>query len=197
LERREIAITTASLKSAIVESDENRLAGQAWNIDSVPGGSAHAKATALAALTRIEQTDLWSFTSADSVEILRKSITPKMVQFDLGPLSGRARSLLAEAVLKTLWERNASRRGRHTFIIIDEAHNLVPTTAVTPEQERTQALINQIAGEGRKYGLYLVVVSQGTQKSCGHRGLHRPMIAIGDPQRSSALGKTAMPSVPL
>jgi DNA helicase HerA-like ATPase len=53
------------------------------------------------------------------------------------------------------------------FIVVDEAHNLIPTgpcdgaTALLREQFRT------IAAEGRKYGLFLVIVSQRPDKLDG------------------------------
>ena len=47
------------------------------------------------------------------------------------------------------------------FIVIDEAHNLAPTM---PTSERSPEAVSQalvrIAMEGRKYGLFLIVVTQ-------------------------------------
>jgi hypothetical protein len=51
-----------------------------------------------------------------------------------------------------------------TFIVIDEAHNLVPAD---PRDEAERALREQfrtVAAEGRKYGLFLILVSQRPEK---------------------------------
>lgn len=51
-----------------------------------------------------------------------------------------------------------------TFIIIDEAHNLIPAE---PHNKAEEALVEQfrtIVAEGRKYGLFLILVSQRPDK---------------------------------
>ena len=72
----------------------------------------------------------------------------------------RARRAWAEAL-----ERPAGDDTRvPTFIILDEAHNLAPAE---PQGRREEALRDQfrtIAAEGRKYGLFLILVSQRPDK---------------------------------
>jgi len=54
-----------------------------------------------------------------------------------------------------------------TFLVIDEAHNLVPSgsaDARPPWQSQCQKIINKIAAEGRKFGMFLVMVSQSPSK---------------------------------
>jgi hypothetical protein len=54
-----------------------------------------------------------------------------------------------------------------TFIIIDEAHNLVPNGAPDPEifwQLQCQRVINKIAAEGRKFKIFLFLISQSPSK---------------------------------
>ncbi len=51
-----------------------------------------------------------------------------------------------------------------TFIIIDEAHNLIPAERNTPGIRRLAAQIVRIAAEGRKYGLQLIAVTQRPRK---------------------------------
>lgn len=50
------------------------------------------------------------------------------------------------------------------FIVLDEAHNLVPREPQGELQERVANKILQIASEGRKYGLYLILASQRPSK---------------------------------
>lgn len=67
-----------------------------------------------------------------------------------------------------------------TLIVLDEAHNLAPASDadLTDVQTRIRNLVKTIAGEGRKYGLYLVVVTQRPDKvdqqvlsECGNQAI--------------------------
>ncbi len=82
---------------------------------------------------------------------------------DLGSLADPAeRSLVAGAMLERLWRRRAERHP--VAIVIDEAHNVCPAR---PEDALTALATEdaiRIAGEGRKFGLYLIVVTQRPQK---------------------------------
>jgi uncharacterized protein len=82
---------------------------------------------------------------------------------DLGSLGTRQeQALLAAAVLARLWDRRADRSP--VLIVIDEAHNVCPAQ---PEDLLTALATEhavRIAGEGRKFGLYLLVSTQRPQK---------------------------------
>ena len=82
---------------------------------------------------------------------------------DIGTLgTPTEKTLVAQAVLSRLWERRLARRP--LLVVIDEAHNVCPQL---PEGElqflATEAAI-QIAAEGRKFGLYLLLSTQRPQK---------------------------------
>jgi DNA helicase HerA-like ATPase len=82
---------------------------------------------------------------------------------DLGALASPAEQrVVAERLLERLWRDRLGRRP--TLIVIDEAHNVCPAE---PE-DGLQAMITdrcvQIAGEGRKYGLYLLASTQRPAK---------------------------------
>lgn len=51
-----------------------------------------------------------------------------------------------------------------TILVIDEAHNIVPTSRSSSAAERVAADIVRIAAEGRKFGLFLLVVTQRPRK---------------------------------
>jgi DNA helicase HerA-like ATPase len=82
---------------------------------------------------------------------------------DLGSLGAREeQALVAEALLGRLWERRTDRVP--VLIVIDEAHNVCPQA---PEDALTALATEhavRIAGEGRKFGLYLLVSTQRPQK---------------------------------
>jgi hypothetical protein len=51
-----------------------------------------------------------------------------------------------------------------TFIVVEEAHNAIPAIALTPTEKQLQEQFRRIAAEGRKYGLFLILVSQRPDK---------------------------------
>ncbi len=71
-------------------------------------------------------------------------------------------ALTASAVLRRLWSRRADRQP--ALIVVDEAHNLCPAGPAIPLGEEGRKLIVRIAGEGRKYGLHLLMVTQRPEK---------------------------------
>lgn len=57
-----------------------------------------------------------------------------------------------------------------TFLVIDEAHNFAPEHTNDPLRRRVTERLLQIASEGRKYGLYLILATQRPTK------LHRELV---------------------
>jgi DNA helicase HerA-like ATPase len=51
-----------------------------------------------------------------------------------------------------------------TFIVVDEAHNLIPSEPRTPVDAALREQFRTIVAEGRKYGLFLILVSQRPDK---------------------------------
>ena len=88
---------------------------------------------------------------------------PDAIVVDLGgfatPPESRAAAL---AVLDHLWENREQRIGR--LIVIDEAHNLCTPEPATPVEKLLTERIVQIAAEGRKYGLWLLLSTQRPSK---------------------------------
>jgi len=111
----------------------------------------------------MESSQLWSKTASDSLEGLNETDHTQFIQYDLGNLPYNERALFTESALRKIWQRN-EKHTMDTFIVIDEAHNLVPAHTENIWQQRTMEWINRIAAEGRKYGLKLLVVSQRPSK---------------------------------
>lgn len=82
---------------------------------------------------------------------------------DLGAFSSAAEQrVVAERLLERLWD---DRLARHpTLIVIDEAHTVCPAVPADDLQAMITDRCVQIAGEGRKYGLYLLAASQRPAK---------------------------------
>jgi len=82
---------------------------------------------------------------------------------DLGSLGSREeQAVVAGTVLRALWRERARREP--VLVVIDEAHNVCPTDP----QDAVMALATEdairIAGEGRKYGIYLLLATQRPDK---------------------------------
>jgi hypothetical protein len=61
-------------------------------------------------------------------------------------------------------EPNVGDRRVPTFIVLDEAHNFAPAEPRNVIQARVTDKLIQIAAEGRKYGLYLILATQRPRK---------------------------------
>lgn len=105
--------------------------------------------------------DLWSRGAASVVDSIDER--PRATVLDLGGFTHPVEPKVAAlAVLEHLWARREQRRP--VLIVIDEAHNLCspnPQTAV--ERALTEQLV-QIAAEGRKFGLWLLLSTQRPTK---------------------------------
>jgi uncharacterized protein len=78
---------------------------------------------------------------------------------DLGPLgSPEEKSVAAMAILGHYWRhRNPE---APILIVIDEAHNICPAEPATSLENISKDYLVRIAGEGRKFGLHLLLASQ-------------------------------------
>jgi DNA helicase HerA-like ATPase len=111
--------------------------------------------------------DRWSIWPGPEGESLPAEVEdgtgPRCLVVDLGSLATREeQALTAGAVLERLWRRRASREP--IVIVIDEAHNVCPAEPADPLTALATEDAIRIAGEGRKFGLYLIIVTQRPQK---------------------------------
>jgi hypothetical protein len=82
---------------------------------------------------------------------------------DTGSLATREeQGLVAESVLRRLWERRTDRRP--VLLVVDEAHNVCPVQPEDPLTALATEHAVRLAGEGRKFGIYMLVASQRPQK---------------------------------
>jgi DNA helicase HerA-like ATPase len=82
---------------------------------------------------------------------------------DLGSLdTPEEQAVIAESVLDTLWRHRRDRRP--VLIVIDEAHNVCPQNPDSEVIALATRHAVQIAAEGRKFGLHLLVSTQRPQK---------------------------------
>jgi uncharacterized protein len=127
----------------------------------------HVEADALKLRVRnlgVDRWDIWPGPEGESLAAeLDDARGPRCLVVDLCSLGTREeQAVTAGAVLERLWRRRATRDP--IAVVIDEAHNVCPAEPA----DRITALATEdairIAGEGRKFGLYLIVVTQRPQK---------------------------------
>ncbi|WP_308466938.1 ATP-binding protein [Rathayibacter soli] len=88
---------------------------------------------------------------------------PRATVLDLGGFSHPAEPKVAAlSVLEHLWANREKRRP--LLIVIDEAHNLCPPNPTTRVERAVTELLVQIAAEGRKFGLWLLLSTQRPTK---------------------------------
>lgn len=107
-------------------------------------------------------TDIW--TRGDELPITdRVPDDWRALVFDLGKVARpRDRSIIAAAVVTKIWEERRQRRP--VLLVIDEAHNVCPQTPADDSQALVTDHLIAIAGEGRKFGIHLLLATQRPQK---------------------------------
>ena len=112
----------------------------------------------------VDRWGIWPGPEGKSLpEELENPPAARCIVVDLGSLPTREeQAVAAGAVLERLWRRRARREP--VAIVIDEAHNICPAEPGDQLTALVTADAIRIAGEGRKFGLYLIVVTQRPQK---------------------------------
>ncbi|MDX2355300.1 ATP-binding protein [Dietzia sp. PP-33] len=121
--------------------------------------------------------DLWSRGAGSVVDVIDQR--PRATVMDLGGFTHPAESKVAAlAVLEHLWSRREHREP--ILIVIDEAHNICPPDPRTDVERALTRQLVQIAAEGRKFGLWLLLSTQRPNKihpnvlsQCDNLGLMR------------------------
>ena len=138
------------------------------DVDSIPDQLRALKdPDAVALAQRIENLGVldWKQTWAGQTASVTDTIArrPAATVLDLGGYDRHEEQLaVALAVLEDLWERRAERRP--VLLVLDEAHNFCPPDPETPLGVAVRDRLVQIAAEGRKYGLWLLLSTQRPSK---------------------------------
>ncbi|WCB93537.1 hypothetical protein DSM104299_02250 [Baekduia alba] len=111
----------------------------------------------------VEDYGVWARDDAGSVLDALDDPDVRCLVVDLGSLPTREeQALVAESVLRGLWDRRLERRP--VLAVIDEAHNVCPAAPEDPLTALATEHAIRIAGEGRKFGTYMLVATQRPQK---------------------------------
>jgi DNA helicase HerA-like ATPase len=104
---------------------------------------------------------LWALDKEAATDVVAER--PAATVLDLGSFATHDEQLtVALAVLEDLWLRREERRP--VLIVVDEAHNLCSPELETPAARAVRDQIIQIAAEGRKFGLWLLLSTQRPSK---------------------------------
>ena len=87
----------------------------------------------------------------------------ELINIDLGYIKSKIQKLtVASFILELLWRRREEKQD--FLIVVDEAHNIIPCTPSNLISHNITERMIDIAGEGRKFGLYLFLCSQQPSK---------------------------------
>ncbi len=105
--------------------------------------------------------EIWALDRPAATDVIAER--PAATVLDLGSLERQEEQLtVALSVLNDLWDRREERRP--VLLVIDEAHNLCSPDLESLLGRAVRNRIIQIAAEGRKYGLWLLLSTQRPSK---------------------------------
>lgn len=135
-----------------VAARQSGLGGQ----DSALASSARA---ALRYIRKLEKYPIWGLSTINVDALLRPM---SLTVIDLAGAEKGVMAYTAEWLLSSLWQRALGGELPHpVFVVLEEAHNLVPGGR---EVTRASRIVNTVAAEGRKFGVFLVVITQRPSK---------------------------------
>ncbi len=111
---------------------------------------------ALKYIKRLERVDIWGFEDVPMDDLLRP-MTLSVI--DLAGIDQWIAEFIVDKVLREAWSRATIEGLPHpVFIVLEEAHNFVPGG----QNVRCQCagIIKRIASEGRKFGIFLILITQ-------------------------------------
>ncbi|MGB9857659.1 MAG: helicase HerA domain-containing protein [Dictyoglomaceae bacterium] len=108
----------------------------------------------------IKDYPIWGFEDIKVEKILRPS---HITVVDLAGLEKNLMDLIVSHLLNEIWVKAKSEGLPYPlFIVLEEAHNLVPNDEKS--KGKSAKLINSIAAEGRKFKVFLIVITQRPYK---------------------------------
>jgi DNA helicase HerA-like ATPase len=103
--------------------------------------------------------DVWSSPASSSLVDTLKEDDWRCLVLDIGTLDSMAeKTVIGNAVLTHFWRHRNQRKP--VLVVIDEAHNICPQDPLSDMQAVSTEEVIRIAGEGRKFGIYLLLATQ-------------------------------------
>lgn len=127
------------------------------HLRSLADPDAEALAQRVENLGVTEWENTWALGAVAATDVVAER--PDVTVLDIGGFDRLEQQLtVALAVLEDLWRRRGERRP--LLLVIDEAHNMCPPEPDTPLGAAVLERLLQIAAEGRKFGIWLLVSTQ-------------------------------------
>jgi hypothetical protein len=140
------------------------------NISAEVSSAVHERAHTLWQLDIWNQKDAGDSLQQQIQKLIDISPTRRVRVIDLPSLSHRQEQfIVCHSALTSLWRKARERDSQHfsesknfspTFIVIDEAHKLLPLNPQNHHAKQFVDVVLDYATEGRKYGLYLILITQ-------------------------------------
>ena len=119
-------------------------------LDVISGAS-----KALKYIERLARVNLWGFEDVPMDRLLRPM---SLSVIDLAGIDQWIADFVVDKVLRETWSRAVTEGlARPVFVVLEEAHNFVPAGR---EFGQAGQIIKRIASEGRKFGIFLVLITQ-------------------------------------
>lgn len=114
---------------------------------------------ALRYVKKLVRYPVWGHSNVDLERLLEPM---KLTVIDLAGTEKVVMAYTAEWLLSNLWQRALAGELRWpVFVVLEEAHNLVPGGRDVTKASR---IVNTVAAEGRKFGVFLIVITQRPSK---------------------------------
>jgi DNA helicase HerA-like ATPase len=181
----------------LLEKLEN--AGQ-WNIPNMDSKVVSGAKSAVKYLRRLVKMRVFTSASTNINALLRPM---HLSVVDLSGLDDEVSDYIAFKILSDVYEKGATGEFEYpVFVFVEEAHRFIPASGVT----HSGRIIKKIAAEGRKFGVFLVAITQRPSKihpdalsQCNSQMIMRitnPEDQKAIAQSSERLGKTLLDDLP-
>ncbi len=140
------------------EKNDGANGGKGLSLDAIAGAQ-----KAIKYVERLTRVDIWGFEEVPLQALLRPM---NLSVIDLAGVDSWITEFVVDKVFRDLWgEATTNGLPRPVFFVLEEAHNFVPGGQGAKSQ--AAHIIKRIASEGRKFGLFLVLVTQRPYKIHG------------------------------
>ncbi|MFN8496330.1 MAG: ATP-binding protein [Anaerolineae bacterium] len=110
----------------------------------------------------LEKMDIWGFEDVPLDNLLRPMT---LSAIDLAGMDSRVADYVVAKVLNDTWRRAVSEGlSRPVFFVLEEAHNFIPNAQNKGEAAHAASVIRRISAEGRKFGIFLILITQRPYK---------------------------------
>jgi hypothetical protein len=124
------------------------------SLDAITGA-----AKALKYIEKLERMDVWGYEEIPVEEYLAP-MTLSVI--DVAGVDHNVSDFVVDKIMRTTWGEATTKGLAHpVFFVLEEAHNFVPGG---PAEGHASKTIKRIASEGRKFGIFLVLITQRPYK---------------------------------